>query len=101
MIETLVCNQLIRKGHDLYYWKDDKEREVDFVVCDGLKPKSLVQVCENIDNEKAWKRETESLIAAAESLAVSDLYILTHHSLSPQPVTGIHIEPVLNWFMEK
>jgi predicted AAA+ superfamily ATPase len=99
LLETLVCNQIARQGHDVFYWRDEREREVDFVVCDGLKPSSLIQVCETIDNEKIWKRETESLLIAAEALRVNDLLLLTDNAIKSVPVEGITVKSVMDWLI--
>lgn len=101
LLETLVCNQIARQGNDVFYWKDEKEREVDFVVCEGLRPLSLIQVCETIDKEKIWKRETESLIIAAEALGVNDLLLLTNNSKNFKSTEGILAKSVMDWLMAK
>jgi hypothetical protein len=99
LLETLVCNQITRQGNDVFYWKDEKDREVDFVVCEGLRPLSLIQVCETIDTEKVWKRETGSLVVAAEALGVSDLLLLTNNPKGFKPIDGIKVKSVIDWLM--
>lgn len=100
LIETVVCNELKRKDKSLFYWKDVREREVDFVVCQGLKPVSLIQVCERIEDEKVMKRETNALFLAGEELAVSDLIILTETSPTLPVPKGLRVVSVLDWLME-
>jgi predicted AAA+ superfamily ATPase len=100
LLETMVSNELKRRGHDLFYWKDVREREVDFVVCEGLKPVSLIQVCEGIDDERVLKRETGGLYLAGEELGVSELILLTD-TIPHLPVpAGIRMLSVLEWLME-
>ena len=100
LIKTIVCNQLARQGFNLFYWKDEREREVDFVVCEGLKPISLIQVCETIENEKVWKRETESLLMAKEALGVEDARLLLNHITETPKTEGIYVQTLLDWMLK-
>lgn len=100
LLETIVCNQLVSKGYSLFYWKDEREREVDFVVCVGLKPVSLIQVCETIENEKVWKRETESLLNAKVSLGLEDAILLVYQHTEMPAVEGITVRTVLDWLLD-
>jgi uncharacterized protein len=45
----------------LYYWKDDRDREVDFVLVQNNKIKHAIQVCENVKHPKTLDRELKSL----------------------------------------
>ncbi len=99
LLETIVCNQLARLGYHLFYWKDEREREVDFVVCEGLRPLSLIQVCDTIENEKVWKRETESLFLASKALGVDELILLTNSTRNIKAVEGITVKSVMDWLL--
>ncbi len=100
LMETVVCNDLKMKEWNLFYWKDVREREVDFVVCDGLKPLSLIQVCDWIEDEKVMKRETAPLLLAAEELGVKDLILLTGTAPALPTPKGIRVVTLLDWLME-
>lgn len=100
LLETIVCNHLARKGKNLFYWKDERNREVDFVVCEGLKPLSVIQVSENTDDERVWKRETESLLSAGGALGVDDLMILVNNISRKATVGNITVKSVLDWLMD-
>ncbi len=99
LLETIVCNHLARQEKNLFYWKDERHREVGFVVCEGLKPLSIIQVSENTDDERVWKRETESLLSAGEALGVDDLMILVNNNSKAPPVDTIQVKSVLDWLM--
>jgi len=101
LLETIICNHLARRENNLFYWKDERNREVDFVVCDGLKPISVIQVSENTDDERVWKRETEALLSAGEALGVSDLMILVNNISRRPLVENIPVKSVLDWLLEK
>ncbi|NTV83111.1 MAG: ATP-binding protein [Bacteroidales bacterium] len=100
LLETVVSNEFRRKGKDLFYWKDVREREVDFVVCEGLKPLSLIQVCERIEDEKVLKRETAALLLAGDELAVKDLILLTEAVPALPVPNGIRVVSVLDWLIK-
>jgi predicted AAA+ superfamily ATPase len=97
LLETIVFNELKRRGHDLFYWKNERGKEVDFVVCDGLRPKQLIQVTDIIENERQLKRETDSMLLAAEELKVTDLLLLTNRLDSGQLPEKIHFESFISW----
>ena len=101
LLETIVCNQLARTGNNLFYWKDERNREVDFVVCQGLKPVSLYQVSDNLDDERVRKRETESLRIAGEVLQIRDLTLLVNSSRNIPEVKDISITSVMEWLLEQ
>jgi predicted AAA+ superfamily ATPase len=100
LLETIVCNHNVSKGYNLFYWKDEKGREVDFVICEGLKPIRLVQVAETIDNSKVWKRETESLLSARAAFGGIDSIVLTNNITETPKVEGIAVKSVLDWILE-
>jgi len=100
LLETVVCNHLARKEKSLFYWKDERNREVDFVVCDGLKPLSIIQVSENTDDERIWKRESEALLSAGEALGVKDLMILDNNSTRRHLIENIPVKSILDWLLE-
>lgn len=80
LMENLVYYELLKKGAkpnlDLFYYKTRNGKEVDFVIKDGIKIKSLIQACYelNIENQK---REFSALIEASEELKCKDLKIIT------------------------
>jgi len=100
LLETIVCNELKRKNFDIFYWKNERGKEVDFVLCEGLKPIALIQVCERIEDEKMMKRETEPLLVAAEELKVSDLILLTDITPNFRAPAGISVKSFIEWLVE-
>ena len=51
---------------NLYYWKNNLNEEVDFVIKEGIKIKQLIQVCYNINDYETKKREIKSLLKASK-----------------------------------
>jgi len=70
---------------------------VDFVVCQGLKPLCLIQVCERIDSEKVMKRETDPLLLAGEELKVNELILLADVIPDMKPPDGIKLISAIEW----
>jgi predicted AAA+ superfamily ATPase len=100
LAENLVFIELKRRGNDVYYWKNGKG-EVDFVVKEGLKPTSLIQVCWDITNEKTKKREMDNLIEAMHTLNLGQGLIITE-DYSEEEIVGkkkIRFLPLWRWLL--
>lgn len=76
LFENLVYQKLIKSDGNLYYWKDTKGREVDFVSLNNGKISKLYQVCFDISDEDTLKRELKSLFRAKEILNCSNLNLI-------------------------
>ncbi len=61
--ENIVFLSLKRMGSEVFYWKNKKGWEVDFVVKSGLDVRELVQVCWDLSGESE-NGEVRSLNAA-------------------------------------
>ena len=81
LLENQVFVELIRRGYDtektLFYYRSRNDKEVDFVLREASRVKSLVQVCYEMRNEKTEKREVGSLIECAGELHCDNLIIVT------------------------
>ncbi len=60
-----------------YYWKNQQQEEVDFVIKDGIKIKQLIQVCFNLKDLETKNREIRALIKSGKELKCKDLLIIT------------------------
>jgi predicted AAA+ superfamily ATPase len=80
-MENLVLGELLKRGHklnaEIFYYKTRNQREVDFVVREGLKIKTLLQVFYQSQDPTVEKREIKALIEASEELNSNELVILT------------------------
>jgi hypothetical protein len=68
-MENMVAIELQGKRSkeiEIFYWKDNFGREVDFVVKEGLEIKQLIQVTYASDKEEIEKREIKALIKASD-----------------------------------
>lgn len=82
IIENKVALELFREKSnsdfmELYYWKDIKHNEVDFVIKKGKKIESLIQVSYIDNKEDMREREINSLIKAGGELKCKKLFVIT------------------------
>lgn len=77
LFENIVFHKLARENETLYYYKDDKENEVDFAILSDGKTAALYQVCFDLADEETQNREVKSLIKAGKTLNCRNLNLLT------------------------
>ena len=77
LAENIVFLELIRKGKEVFFWKNKKQQEVDFVIKKVLKVTQLIQVCWSVKNEKTKQREIEGLLSGMETFDLKEGIILT------------------------
>ena len=77
---------------NVYYWKNQQQEEVDFVVKEGIKIKQLIQVCFNVKDLDTRNREIRALIKAGKELKCNNLLIITEDIESKEKV---------EWFGDK
>jgi len=81
LMENAVFLELLRRKNlnplmDVFYWRDYRQREVDFVVKEGEKVKQLIQVTHELTPENE-RREIGSLLKASKGLECEDLLVIT------------------------
>jgi predicted AAA+ superfamily ATPase len=76
-LENLAFLELLRRGKDIYYFKDSKGGEVDFLIVEKNKPFQLIQVTRELDNAKVREREVAPLIRSAKQFNIKECVILT------------------------
>ena len=82
LLENVVAIELMRRFRDrdgtlLFYWKDHRQYEVDFVIRRGKKIEKLVQVTYSMDKAETEDRELDSICRASDELGCRDLLIIT------------------------
>jgi len=60
-----------------FYWQGDGQEEVDFVVQQGRKVATLIQVCADLSAPRVRSRETRALLKAGTALGCKELLVLT------------------------
>jgi len=109
LYENLVAITL--KKHELegklnfYYWKNQQQEEVDFVVKEGIKIKQLIQVCYNLENKDTKSREVRSLLKAGDELKCKNLLVITSEKEGEEEIEWFGIKgkvkfiPLWKWLL--
>ena len=105
-LENMVFIELLRRGYDLkkslFYYRTSNDKEVDFVIRDGRKVTSLVQVSYDITKTKTRERELDALVKASEELKCDNLMLITwnHDGSVEYRGKSIRIISMDKWFIE-
>jgi len=102
LYENLVFIELRRRGEDLYYYKDKRGQEVDFVIRERRKVKECIQVCFDIENGAVLKREISGLVYGLKELGLKKGLIITSNMEDRRKVGGYDIEflPLWRWLLD-
>jgi predicted AAA+ superfamily ATPase len=102
MLENLVFCHLRRHNEKIFYFKDQLQREVDFVVQDSKDKTSLIQVCESLADEKTKEREIAAMKSAMSSLGKRKGMILTleESEIIKVPEGEIEVLPVWEFLLQ-
>lgn len=111
LYENVVAQELKKKELDnelkLFYWKNQQQEEVDFMVQQDSKIKQLIQVCFDIKNTKTKEREVRALLKAGKDLKCRDLLVITEDYESEEKIEWFGIKgrvmfmPLWKWLMKK
>ena len=98
----MVFLELKRRHPEIYYYKTANSLEVDFLTKNGKKDISLVQVADNLDNEKTRQREIDALTYAMDELKLKKALILTEDTEEEIKLKGkaILVQPIYKWLLE-
>ena len=110
LYENTVAIELLRQKlsnqSEIYYWKNQQQEEVDFVVKEGLKVRQLIQVCYNLDDIKTKEREIRALLKASKELRCKNLLIITENRDGEESLEWFGIKgkityiPLWKWLLE-
>lgn len=105
-IENLVAIELKREKEknpllEIYYWKSYSGKEVDFVLKEGRKIVSLLQVSYDITNPKTRKREISALLKASAELKCKNLILINWDYEGEEDIKGekICFLPLWKWLL--
>ena len=87
---------------EIFYWKDYQQREVDFVIKEGLKVKQLIQVSYASERDEINEREIKSLLKASELLKCKNLLCITwdYGALETIGRKKIKFVPLWKWLLD-
>jgi len=100
-LENLVFLELKRRYSQIYYYKTAHNLEVDFLIKDSKKGVFIIQVAENLDNEKTRQREITALTYAMDELKLKNALILTEDTDEEIKLKGkfILVQPIYKWLL--
>ena len=105
-LENIVFLELLKKKlknpiFEVYYYKDRRNHEVDFVLTEGDSVKYLIQSCLSLSDERTRKRELTSLTNASEELKCNNLFIVTLDHEEEIEISGkrIVVKPLWKWLI--
>lgn len=103
LAENVVMLELKRRNpnQEMFFWRDVREREVDFVVKDGPRIEQLIQVCWDIDAPATYNRETKALLKGGRELGCRNLLIITDSKEAEEKIKGrtIRFMPLWKWLL--
>lgn len=103
LYENIVCMELLRRNQEIFYWKSKNNKEVDFLIKQGIQIETAIQVCISLSNAKIVKREIDGLLEAKRNLNAQRLVILTEdeeeEELTEDSVK-IQVVPIWKWLLE-
>jgi len=94
LLENIVFIELLRREYSIFY--DKKVNECDFIVKDGLKIVSAIQVCYELHDDNK-KREVNGLIEACQTHNLAKGLILTYDQEDEFEQNGIKISAIPVW----
>ena len=76
-IELLRRKQYFNPDWELYYWKDHRGREIDFVIKTAESVKQLIQVTYASEKSEIEERKVESFAVAASEMKCDNMLVIT------------------------
>ena len=103
LMENLVCTQLHRQSQvqntEIYYWKNAKQQEVDYVVKSGTAVSELIQVCYDLGEAETKEREISALLTCGKELRCKNQTVITWDH--EENAEGIKYVPLWKWLIQK
>ncbi len=97
LYENAVFLELKRNKKDMYYWKNEEGKEVDFILKEGLKVTKAIQVCYDIRDSETREREVSALVKCLEEFSLKEGLIITDEEEKEDRVEGKKIRYIPLW----
>lgn len=104
LAENAVFLELKRRqspGSEIYYYRDQSNHEVDFLIKDGPEISKLIQVTFASAKKEIKDEEMDNLIAASKSLHCNNLSIITWDYEAEEMIEGkrVNFMPLWKWLV--
>ena len=106
-MENLVFVELVKRGYEpnreLFYYNIRNDREIDFVLKEGIEVTELIQVCYDSISTDVEQREVKALVEASGELEVTNLTVLTWDEKREVKKDAMTVKfvPLWEWLLEK
>ncbi len=104
MENAIYLTLLLKYGYEnIFYWKNSKGYEIDFIILKDKKANGLIQVCQNPSETSIKEREIRSLLNGANELKCNNLKIITKNFRDKEKIDGYYIDfiPLYDWFYDE
>ncbi len=100
-LETVVLNELERRGAEIGYVKTEAGLEVDFLARHSGAGEELIQVCADVSDPATLERELRALDAAGREhrRAAKRLLVLSRDDVPHVQTRGVEIQPAYEWLL--
>ena len=100
-LELMRRNLYLGLNEELFYWKDHRGREVDFIIKKENEIIELIQVSSIINEDDLIQRETDNLILCSTELKCKNLTVITLDYEAEQMIKGekIRFIPIWKWIL--
>ncbi len=101
LLENTVFLELRRRGHEVWFYKSQKNQEADFLV--NPNHPTLIQVCYDLQNPGTRQREISSLLVCMKELKMDYGIILTKNEEEVIHSDNLIIDifPVWKWLLSQ
>lgn len=86
-------------GMEIYYWKNEQQWEIDFVIREALEITQLIQVCWDLSDPRVRQREIRALAKGFEIFGLTEGVVVTSEEEGMEKINGkkIHLVPLFHW----
>jgi predicted AAA+ superfamily ATPase len=97
LLENLVFSTLRRTFSQIFYYKTQSNKEVDFLILGERGERRLIQACETLVDPKTRKREMDALLEAIKELGLKQGTVVTRNEEERISLDGKTVEVLPAW----
>ena len=99
--ENIVYLELIRRDKEVYYYQLPSNKEVDFIIREGNKITTLIQVAYQLNSPQTIEREESALLEAMQLFQLSTAYIINDTEEKQVQYDNLTIQyiPLWKWLL--